>query len=141
MARALPFDGKVRTIELNDAFADFTETWVSKSDVADKVEVHRGTGEAVLKTFETESADAAFLDADKRNYPIYLRECLRIVRPGGLILVDNAFAFGELLEEHPSDPEVQSIRDFNDLMAKQKGLQSVIVPLGDGVWVGIKTEA
>ena len=93
-----------------------------------------------MKTFKEGSADAAFLDADKRNYPIYLRECLRIVRPGGLLLVDNAFAFGELLDEHPSDPEVQSIRDFNDLMAKQEGLQSVIAPLGDGVWVGVKTE-
>ncbi len=104
------------------------------------MEVHRGTGEAVLATFADRSADAAFLDADKRNYPLYLRESLRIVRPGGLILVDNAFAFGELLAENPSDPEVQSIRDFNDLMARQEGLQSVIVPLGDGVWVGVKTD-
>ena len=141
MARALGEGGRVRTIELKEAFADFTEEWVAKSDVAGKVEVHRGTGEAVLATFEDHSADAAFLDADKRNYPLYLRECMRIVRPGGLIMVDNAFAFGELLAEIPSDPEVQSIRDFNDLMAKQEGLQSVIVPLGDGVWVGVKTDA
>lgn len=140
MARALGEGGRVRTIELKEAFADFTEKWVAKSDVAGKVEVHRGTGEAVLATFADRSADAAFLDADKRNYPLYLRESLRIVRPGGLILVDNAFAFGELLAENPSDPEVQSIRDFNDLMARQEGLQSVIVPLGDGVWVGVKTD-
>ena len=141
MARALPQGGRIRTIELHPEFADFAERWASQSDVSEKIEVHRGSGEDVLATFESHSADVAFLDADKRNYPLYLRESLRIIRPGGLILVDNAFAFGELLEEHPSDPEVQSVRDFNELMEKQEGLQSVIVPLGDGVWVGVKTDA
>ena len=138
MARALPPEGRVRTIELEKKHADFAERWVAKSDVAGRVVVHRGAGMEVLPGFAADSADAAFLDADKGSYPKYLAECLRIVRPGGLIMVDNAFAFGELFAERPSDKEVGAMRAFNDHMAKVSDLQSVIVPLGDGLWVGVK---
>jgi predicted O-methyltransferase YrrM len=137
MARALPEGGRVRTIELEPRHADFAERWIARSDVAGRIEVHRGPGAEVLKTFAADSADAAFLDADKPSYPKYLAECLRIVRPGGLILVDNAFAFGELFAAEPRD-DVLAMRAFNDRMAQTPGLQSVIVPLGDGLWVGVK---
>src|SRR5688572_27813487 len=138
MARALPADGRVRTIELNEDFADFAENWIAKSDVAGRVEVHRGAGLDVLPRFETGSADAAFLDADKSNYPGYLKESLRIVRSGGLILVDNAFAFGQLLDKRPTDREVPAVRKFNEIMAKEKRVHGIIVPIGDGLWVGVK---
>jgi caffeoyl-CoA O-methyltransferase len=118
--------------------ADFAERWIAKSDVARKVEVHRGAGADVLKTFSDESADAAFLDADKAGYPVYLREVLRILRPRGLVMVDNAFAFGQLFDEKPADREAPAVKAFNDLMARETRLQSVIVPLGDGLWVGVK---
>ena len=55
-----------------------------------------------------------------------------------LILVDNAFAFGELFAERTAHESVPDVRAFNDLMAKERALQSVIVPLGDGLWVGVK---
>ena len=138
MARALPVEGRVRTIELEKKHADFAERWIAKSDVAGCVEVHRGAGVDVLPRFATDSADAAFLDADKGSYPKYLAECLRIVRRGGLIMVDNAFAFGELFAEQPGDREVAAMRAFNEHMAKVEALHSVIVPLGDGLWVGVK---
>jgi O-methyltransferase len=138
MARALPPGGRVRTIELLPAHADFASTWAARSDVADRVQVHRGAGQDVLPTFAADSADAAFLDADKSGYPNYLRECLRIVRRGGLIMVDNAFAFGQLFDEHPTDREVPAVRQFNDLMAATSELHSIIVPVGDGLWVGVR---
>ena len=128
----------MRTIELEKKHADFAERWIAKSDVAGRVEVHRGAGMDVLPGFATDSADVAFLDADKGSYPKYLAECLRIVRRGGLIMVDNAFAFGQLLDETPTDKEVGVMRAFNDHMAKVESLHSVIVPLGDGLWVGVR---
>lgn len=139
MARALPAGGRVRTIEFEPRHADFAERWIADSDVAERIEVHRGAGMDVLPGFADGSADVAFLDADKKSYADYVRECLRIVRPGGLILVDNAFAFGQLFDEHPTDGEAQAVRDFNEFMARVDGLQSVIVPLGDGLWVGVRT--
>ena len=140
MARALPEGGRVRTIELDEKHAAFATEWAAGSDVAERVEVHRGSGGEVLATFETDSADAAFLDADKSGYVDYLRECRRIVRSGGLILVDNAFAFGQLFDEQPTDREVGAVRSFNDHMARETGLHGVIVPLGDGLWVSVIEE-
>jgi caffeoyl-CoA O-methyltransferase len=136
-ARALPGDGRVRTIELSDVHADFAEAWIARSDVAGRVDVHRGRGMDVLPNFTSESADACFLDADKSSYPAYLDECLRILRPGGMVLVDNAFAFGQLFDEHPSDSSVAAVRAFNDLAAAEERLDGVIVPIGDGLWVGV----
>jgi len=139
MARALPPDGRVLTIEINPAHAAFAKEWVKKSDVAGKVAVHLGAGKDVLKTIPEGTADACFLDADKGSYKLYLDECMRILRPGGLVMADNAFAFGQLLDESPTDPDVPAVRAFNDHVPTVKGLESVIVPLGDGLWVGVRT--
>lgn len=138
MARALPEDGRVRTIEASDKHADFAQRWLERSDVGRKVEVLRGRGADVLPRLDADSADAAFLDADKRNYPLYLEQCLRIVRVGGLIAADNAFGFGQLLDPTPRDPDVRHVRAFNDLVARESRLEGVIVPLGDGCWVAVR---
>jgi len=138
MARALPDGGRVRTIEYDPRHAAFARRQVEASEVAERVEVIEGAGREVLAGFADESADAAFLDADKSNYGHYLDESLRIVRPGGMILVDNAFAFGQLFDAEPTDPEVGAIRAFNDRMAAEERLHGVIVPIGDGLWVAVK---
>ena len=138
MARALPEGGRVRTIEIDPERAAFAGRWIERSDVAGKVEVLCGAGLEVLPRLETDSADAAFLDADKASYPIYLDESLRIVRSGGLIMVDNAFAFGQLFDPRPSDREVGAVRAFNDLMARNSSVHGIIVPIGDGLWVAVK---
>jgi len=136
MARALPPGGRVRTIELDPVHADFSARQVAKSDVPERVEIHRGRGADVLATFAARSADAAFLDADKSSYGLYLDECLRIVRPGGLVLVDNAFAFGQLFDPAATGGEVAAVRAFNDRAAAAPGYDGVICPVGDGLWVG-----
>ncbi|MCO5169154.1 MAG: O-methyltransferase [Planctomycetes bacterium] len=138
MARGLLEGGRVRTIEVDPERAGFARDWAARSDVAGRVEVHEGPGAKVLPTLAASSADAAFLDADKESYGLYLEECRRIVRPGGLIMVDNAFAFGFLLDPTEDDPSVLAIRAFNETMRGARDLQGVIVPLGDGLWVAWK---
>jgi predicted O-methyltransferase YrrM len=128
----------VLTIEIDPKHAAFAKEWISRSDVARKIAVHLGAGKDVLPTIPDRSADACFLDADKGSYRAYLDECLRILRPGGLVMADNAFAFGQLLDERPTDADVPAVRAFNDHVPKVKGLESVIVPLGDGLWVGVR---
>ena len=140
MARALPpaaEGGCVRTLEISPAHADFAEEWIARSDVSDRVEVVRGDASETLAQIPDGWADAAFIDADKSGYAGYLEECRRLVRKGGLILVDNAFAFGQLFDEHPTDSEVGAVRAFNDSMAETPGLHGVIVPIGDGLWVAV----
>jgi caffeoyl-CoA O-methyltransferase len=137
MARALRADGHVRTIEKSFMHANFARRWIDRSDVAGRIEVFHGSGAEVLPQFQDNSADAAFIDADKEGYQLYLKECLRIVRHGGIIFADNAFGYGQIFEGQ--DLEVIAMRAFNEIMAKETGLLSIIVPIGDGLWVGVKT--
>jgi len=138
LARGLPEGGRLRTVEALEKHARFAREWIARSDVADRVEVIHGLGQAVLPAIVDGSVDLVFLDADKAGYAGYLREALRMLRVGGLLCVDNAFAFGQLFDEHPTDREAPAIQAFNEVMAREPGLVSVIVPLGDGCWVAVK---
>lgn len=138
MARALPEGGRVRTIEASPAHAAFARGWIARSDVAARVELHEGRGADVLARFAAGGVDAVFLDADKGSYGLYLEHALRLLRPGGLVMVDNAFAFGELFAASPRDPEVLAVRAFNDRIAADRRLAAAIVPIGDGLWVAAK---
>lgn len=138
LARALPPDGHVHTIELSPKHAAFARRWIADSDVKDRITVHEGAGDDVLPRFADASIDAAFLDADKSGYGSYLRQCERILRPGGMLLVDNAFAFGQLFDEHPADREAPAVKAFNEVLAKDPAFRAVIVPIGDGMWVGVR---
>jgi len=134
MARALPPTGRVRTIELDAKHADFAEHWIAESDVAARIEVLRGAGADILPAIEDNSTDAVFLDADKQGYSAYTAHAARILRPGGLLLVDNAFAFGNLLDTTCTDPSVEAIRAINNELAAHPAFDGVMLPVGDGMW-------
>ena len=141
MARALPpraQGGLLQTIELEPRHAAFARDWAARSDVADRIEVLEGDAHSVLARLEPARFDAAFIDADKQGYPVYLERCLTLVRRGGLILVDNAFAFGRILEPGVRDPEVAAVRAFNERMHATPGLHGAILPIGDGLWVAYR---
>jgi predicted O-methyltransferase YrrM len=138
MARALSGGGRVHTIEVSAKHADFAEKWIAKSDVAAKIKVYRGAAKDLLPKFKTGSADAIFLDADRESYSLYFRHALRVVRTGGLIMADNAFLHGALLDGNSEDPDLRAMSEFNEMMAREATLQSIIVPLGDGLWVAVK---
>lgn len=135
MARALPPGGRLRTLEWSARNAAFARGWISRSDVAQRIEVLEGDARVLLRGIESGTIDACFVDADKTSYPTYLAESERLLRRGGLLLVDNAFAFGQLLDEHPSDREAPALQAFNELLARSSAFESALVPLGDGLWV------
>lgn len=138
MARALPPEGRLTTIELEPSHATFAERWIALSDVAERIELKRGAAIDVLRTLPDDSADVVFLDADKQSYALYLREALRILHRGGVLLADNALAHGELFEPNSTNASANAMKAFNEVIAKETALQSVIVPLGDGIWVGVR---
>lgn len=138
MARALPAVGRVDTIELKPAHAQFARTYISKAGLSDVITVHEGAGIDILPKFVGEPYDFAFLDADKKSYPLYLEHCYRLVRPGGVIAADNAFAFGQLFDETPTDREANSMKAFNEMIAADKRFQCMIVPVGDGLLLAVK---
>ena len=138
MARALPPDGRVDTCEIEPRHAAFARDWIARSDVKDRITVHLGDARETLARMQEGTVDAILIDADKRGYDAYLDHALRLLRRGGLLFADNAFAFGQLLSDAPTDPDVATIRAFNDRVARSSELQAVIVPLGDGCWFGVR---
>ena len=138
LAGGLPEDGQLMTIEINNKHADFAEKWIAGSDYAQKVKVIRGRAADRLVEMEDNSADAAFMDADKESYEEYLDQFSRIIRPGGLLMVDNAFAFGNILDEAVQTAGVLHLRRFNEILSAHDDFESTIMTVGDGLWVSVR---
>lgn len=79
------------------------------------------------------SFDLIFIDADKRQYPDYYREAVRLLRPGGYIIADNTLWDGHVAETGRHDPQTEGVREFNRFAATDPGMQTVIIPLRDGL--------
>lgn len=134
MARGLASGGRLRTLEIDARHAAFAREHVGHCGVGDVVEVIEGDARSTIETLQP-TVDAVFIDADKAGYRHYIEHALRILRPGGLLLVDNAFAFGELFDEGSSEASVLAIREVNDALHADERVSGVICPLGDGFWV------
>jgi len=149
IARALPPDGKLTTLELNEAHATLAREYFRRAQLADRIELCLGpaaeTLSRIVREAETGHAvatatfDACFIDADKVSYPVYLRWARRLVRVGGLILADNAYQDGRIVEDPPPTEQLRAMRQFNRMLARDPGLEATILPVGDGVAVGLVT--
>ncbi len=145
MARALPPDGRLVTLELEEERAAFAREYVRRAQLATVVEVRLGPAADTLRRLvsagEEGSFDACFIDADKESYPAYLHWARRLVRAGGLILADNAFRAGRVLEEPAPDEGTAAIQQFNRMLARDAGLAATLVPIGDGLAVAVVTSS
>ncbi|HVK77494.1 MAG TPA: O-methyltransferase [Kofleriaceae bacterium] len=133
VARALPTDGHLWTIEYEPRHAALARDNLAAAGVADRVTVLEGAGVDVLPTLTGHGPfDAIFIDADKISYPHYARWALANVRKGGLILGDNSFLFGELMDDSDRG---RAMREFHELVAAH--CDSVNIPTPDGLVLGI----
>ena len=136
MARELPPGGRLDTIEIEKLHADAAEHWFERAGLADRVTVHRGPGADVLETLQG-PYDVAFIDADKSGYPHYLRRSLELLRPGGIVIADNAIRSGRILRAG-LDADNDGIREMHDLLAADPALLATTVPVGDGLAIAVK---
>jgi caffeoyl-CoA O-methyltransferase len=137
MARALPPGGRLVTIDINEQHADFARRYVARAGLADRIDVRVGRALDLLPAFDGERFDAVFLDADKEPLPTYFEWALRLVRPGGLIIGDNALWGGRVYESDETDDKTKGVREFNRRMATDPRVLSIIVPTHDGVAVAV----
>ncbi len=142
IGRSLPADGRLVTIERNPDAAALARDFIERSGLKDRVEVREGEGLTVLEDLAAAAPwDAIFIDADKVGYPRYLDWALDHVRPGGVILGDNALWSGRVADPDDRDDSTEAIREFNRRLAEDPRLTSVIIPVRDGLAVAIIGEA
>jgi caffeoyl-CoA O-methyltransferase len=130
LARALPEDGSLVSLELDERYARVARENVREAGLGERVEVRVGDAKELLARMVEEGEgpfDLAFIDADKEGYPEYLEWALRLSRPGSLILVDNVIRGGSVLD--PADELARATRDLNERIARDPRLSALVLPL------------
>ena len=138
MARALPEDGELVTIEINPEHAAMARLSLEDAGVEDRVDVRVGNAAELLAALGPDASfDVVFLDADKERYTQYMEEAARLLRRGGLLVVDNAFWKGWVLD--PGCDELAAILNrFNETVSADPRFDATIVPVGDGLLVAVR---
>ena len=136
LASALPEGGHLDTLELNDELEDLILEGFQRAGLSDKIELHIGDCKETLKRFAAENRiyDIVYIDANKREYCEYYDLVFDMVRPGGLILADNVIWDGKVCQDPlPQDKQTLGIAAFNDKVSADPRVESVIMPLRDGL--------
>lgn len=136
LASALPTNGHLDTLELNDELEDLILEGFERAGLEDKIELHIGDcKETVIKLKEEgRMYDIVYIDANKREYCEYYDLVFDMIRPGGLILADNVIWDGKVCQDPlPQDKQTHSIVRFNDMVSADPRVESVILPLRDGL--------
>ena len=131
MALALPPDGQVTCLDVSREWTDIARQAWTDAGVADRMDLRLGPATETLATLDDDSYDMAFIDADKPGYDAYYEGCLRVVRPGGLVMLDNVLWHGEVTD--PSDENGRILRALNEKIASDERVDHVLLPLADGL--------
>ena len=130
LARALPPDGRVVTLELNPAYAEVARANIERAGLGERVDVRVGPAADGLRDLIAEGAgpfDLIFIDADKRSTPEYFELSLKLVRPGGIILVDNVVRDGSVVDPDTEDEHSLGMRRFHELAGRQPGIEATTI--------------
>lgn len=136
LASALPEDGHLDTLEINDELEDLILEGFDKAGLSEKIDLHIGDCKETLRRFREEGReyDLVYIDANKREYCDYYELIFDMVRPGGLILADNVIWDGKVCQDPlPQDKQTLGIASFNDMVSKDRRVESVILPIRDGL--------
>jgi len=137
VALALPCEGRLVACEIDEQWIDIGRPFWQRAGVAGKIEVKTGPALATLRSLEqtgaADSFDLVFIDANKEDYDGYYESALRLVRPTGVIVLDNMFFRGNVVEPNIADPRVASIRRLNEKIATDERVDRVVLPVGDGM--------
>lgn len=134
IAEGMQEGSRLVTIEIDDELEDFIQHQLDSSEHGNKVELKIGKALDICSEFEDGSVDLMFIDADKREYPAYLKEAARMLRPGGLIIADNTLWSGHVCDPaYDNDQQTRGVREFNDLAKDLPGFETIILPIRDGI--------
>lgn len=142
VALALPADGKVVACDISEEYTAIARRYWEKAGVADKIDLQIApaleTLDRLLAEGQANSFDFAFIDADKENYWRYYERSLQLVRPGGLIAVDNVLWSGSVIDPAARDASTEAIRAFNQKIHHDERVTLSMLPLSDGLTLAFK---
>ena len=132
VARALPPDGRLTCFDISSEFTSIARRYWERAGVTDRIELRLGPAEQTLTTLPDEPhLDLAFIDADKVSYQAYWEAIVPRMRPGGVVVVDNVLHHGAVLA--PDNRNTAAIVAFNDMVLADARVESVMIPLADGL--------
>lgn len=139
MARGLPADGRLVICELEQEYADRARGHLDDAGLASVADFRVGPALETLRSLpDSEPFDLAFVDADKPSYGDYYEECLRLLRPGGLLLLDNVFMSGRVLDPADDDVSALAIGELNDRVAADDRVDAAMLAVADGITMARK---
>lgn len=133
MAEVLPAEGRILTIEHNSDHAAIAQGFFDRSPCGSKITLLAGEALDILKTLPDAKTDLVFIDADKQNYSAYYEEAMRMARPGGLILADNALWYGRIFD--PKDDDSRAMAAFNELVKEDNRAEKLFLTIRDGIYL------
>ena len=138
LAEGLDKNGVLHTIDINEELVAFQRTYFDKSGYGSQIIQHLGAALDIIPTLDT-SFDLVFMDADKPNYINYFHQIIDKLNPGGVILSDNVLWSGKVTEAvDPSDISTKIVLEYNTLLKEDPRLETVLLPIRDGLTVSIK---
>lgn len=137
MVLALPSDGHIVACDISEDYTKVARRYWSQAGVADRITLHIApasqTLDELLASEKADTFDAAFIDADKESYDVYFERSLALVRPGGLIMIDNVLREGDAANPATESAATQSVQALNKKLHQDSRVHLTLVPIGDGV--------
>ena len=142
VALALPRDGKVVACDVSEEWTQIARRYWKEAGVAEKIELYLQpalkTLDMLLAKKQSGTFDFAFIDADKENYAVYYERCLKLLRPGGLITIDNTLWSGRVAEPANRETDTVALREFNTRLRDDARIALSLLPLADGLTLALK---
>ena len=142
VALALPTNGKIVACDVSEEWTAIARRYWREAGVADKIDLRLApaleTLNQLLSAGQANSFDFAFIDADKQNYENYYEQALQLLRPGGLIAIDNVLWSGQVADPQIQDSTTAAIRALNQKLHYDKRISLSLVPIGDGLTLALK---
>ena len=142
VAEALPDDGKLIACDVSEEWTSMAREYWARGGVAHKIDLQLRpaveTLDSLIQDGREGTFDFAFIDADKPNYDSYYERCLRLLRIGGIVAVDNVLWTGRVADESYNDESTLAIRALNDKIQNDDRVSNVMLPIGDGLTLATK---
>jgi predicted O-methyltransferase YrrM len=142
VALALPDDGRLLACDVNEKWTTMARSYWAEAGVKKKIHLHLAPAIKTLDDLLTEGAassfDFAFLDADKTEYAAYYERVLKLLRPGGLMMVDNVLYSGHLADPNKTGDNIEALRNFNTALHHDQRITLSMIPVADGLTLAIK---